>query len=277
MRGLSQQFMDDLKGNGKLSPILEAVHKDKDFIFEIRDDYLNIYYRGGNITKLERQGNEYIAKFNPAYAIADKDRANIDQRIKDNKIKSIGDAMTWAGNMHFFKGIMAHHFSNSPSETLEKDIQQMIVRENNILRSAESTDYFIVDFEYPYKTDAVDTRFDLIGLFWDSKYRKSPKNCKLAIIEVKYGDDALSNAKNGLIAHIKKTEAFLSDLKKVNSFKKEMINIFKQMRELKLINLENPHEVKLDAVIDPIEFIFILAGHNPRSTVVEVLGTIVEI
>jgi hypothetical protein len=44
MRGLSKEFMTDLKKGGILFPILETVRKDKDLIMEIRDMYITIYY-----------------------------------------------------------------------------------------------------------------------------------------------------------------------------------------------------------------------------------------
>jgi len=46
-RGLSDKFMAALTG-GVLTPLLDRVKADSTLCLEIREDYLNIYYRGGN-------------------------------------------------------------------------------------------------------------------------------------------------------------------------------------------------------------------------------------
>jgi hypothetical protein len=61
-RGLSDTFMNELK-RGLLSPILNLVLSDDSLIMEIRNDYINIYYRGGNILKIEKKGNDYLPSF----------------------------------------------------------------------------------------------------------------------------------------------------------------------------------------------------------------------
>jgi len=45
-RRLSDRFMKDLK-SGLLQPLLQRVHDDPTLELEIRDDYINVYYRGG--------------------------------------------------------------------------------------------------------------------------------------------------------------------------------------------------------------------------------------
>ena len=58
MRGLSKKFMNDLsKPEGTLYPILERVRKDHNLMFAIRDGYINIYYRGGNIIRITQRGS----------------------------------------------------------------------------------------------------------------------------------------------------------------------------------------------------------------------------
>jgi len=288
MRRLSDEFMTDLK-EGFLYPILEAVQTEIDFILEIREDCIEIFYKGGRILELKRQReNEYIADFN----IEDRTKgipkcAEPEKSLKDfnKKITTMEEAKALVKNIRSFKDIMDYHFSNSENETFERYIQQLIVQENNLSRISNDTDYFIVDFEYKYKDDTVDTRFDLIALFWDRR-RRQKVNCRLAIMEVKYGDVSLKdknkNQKDGsdLIGHIKKTEKFLEDETRVREFRKEMFTIFKQKCDLDIFDLDpkekNKEKVKnikkeeidekIDTIIDPtIDFIFILAGHNPGS------------
>lgn len=54
MRALSTTFMNDLKSNGILHPLLERVKQDHTLMLSIRKDYINIYYRGGSILKVKR-------------------------------------------------------------------------------------------------------------------------------------------------------------------------------------------------------------------------------
>ena len=270
MRKLSTEFMADLKAGGILSPLREAVKKDKDIILEIRNDSIDIYYRGGRILDLKRQENEYTAEFDIAYAKNHPKQIEVEKILKKNKITTQNDASKWVDNIRYFKEIMDFHFNNSKNETLEKNIQQLIVQENNLLeRISNATDYFIVDFEYQVNfkyqlKEKVETRFDLVGLFWDRKDRKNPKGCKLAIIEVKYGDDSLTKEDSGLTAHIIKTEKFLDDKERVKKFKEEMITVFKQKRELDLLEIKSPHEVPINEEIS-IEYMVIIAGHSPGS------------
>ncbi len=56
MRKLSEQFMKDLvDSDGVLQPILTRVKKDSTLMLAIRENYINIYYRGGNILKIKLQ------------------------------------------------------------------------------------------------------------------------------------------------------------------------------------------------------------------------------
>jgi hypothetical protein len=51
-RGLSDKFMRDLKEGGSIHCFLEAVKRDDTLSLEIRDNYVNIYYRGGNLFRI---------------------------------------------------------------------------------------------------------------------------------------------------------------------------------------------------------------------------------
>ena len=48
MRKLSNSFMNDLMlADGRLYPILDRVRQDETLMLAIREDYINVYYRGG--------------------------------------------------------------------------------------------------------------------------------------------------------------------------------------------------------------------------------------
>ena len=51
---------------GKLKGLLDLVKKDDDLVFQIRNNYVNIYYKGGNIAKIE---SENSIQFNENYLL----------------------------------------------------------------------------------------------------------------------------------------------------------------------------------------------------------------
>ena len=69
MRKLSEKFMGDLvDSDGVLYPILARVKKDHTLMLAIRENFINIYYRGGNILNLkEHNKGFYQASFDDQY------------------------------------------------------------------------------------------------------------------------------------------------------------------------------------------------------------------
>ena len=164
------------------------------------------------------------------------------------------------------KQYMDFYFSGNKKE--EREYQQLVVRENNYSSIANGTDYFIIDIEYDNHANA---RFDLVAVEWPSlaSHRKLSKEFKpkLVVIEMKYGDRALSGTA-GMKKHLDDFNLFISDSSAVLDFKSEMISIFSQKRELGLIpclsSEENSNPIKEFA--DDIELAFIIANHDPAST-----------
>ena len=72
MRLLSNSFMNDLVDHsGFLFPLLDRVKKDQTLMLAIRDGYINIYYRGGNLLRIrEKSANTYEAAFDENYNIS---------------------------------------------------------------------------------------------------------------------------------------------------------------------------------------------------------------
>ena len=71
-RGLSPTFLDDLRV-GCLAPLLERVRRDDTLHLAIRNEYINIYYRGGNLLRVSRNpdgadtASSYTANFDSNY------------------------------------------------------------------------------------------------------------------------------------------------------------------------------------------------------------------
>ena len=73
MRGLSKNFMNDLKYD-KLKNFLTSVKEDDTLSLEIRNNYINIYYRGGNIFRIENCPSGYKVHFDINYCSKYKDK-----------------------------------------------------------------------------------------------------------------------------------------------------------------------------------------------------------
>jgi len=67
-RVVSKTFADDLK-HGKLSTLLARIKEDDTLMLALRNAYINIYYRGGNLLRIEQKGlvGQYIATFDTKY------------------------------------------------------------------------------------------------------------------------------------------------------------------------------------------------------------------
>jgi hypothetical protein len=102
-RELSETFLNDLKNDsGLLHPILERLKQDHTLMCAIRGKYINVYYRGGNLLKVEKQGKDYYrTTFDDQY---NKNGKNIPKTPA--AIKSPGDAKAWVDAFPHLKEIM---------------------------------------------------------------------------------------------------------------------------------------------------------------------------
>ena len=107
MRALSRFFMDDLlKPDALLHPILERVKQDHTLMISIRRDYINIYYRGGNILRVkEQRKNSYRAFFDYNY-----NKSGVSCPPLPDNIESQQDAKKWVGSFQDLKGLMDFYF-----------------------------------------------------------------------------------------------------------------------------------------------------------------------
>jgi len=255
MRGISLNFINDLK-TGTLSKVLERVKADGTLMLEIRQDYTNIYYRGGNILRIsEKSLGNYEFSIDYGY-IVDNSLENILQADfgKNSNASSID---TWLNKLPNIKDQMDLYFGTN---SRERDYQQLVVLENNYGSSANDTDYYICDIEYAN----FNGRFDMIAVRWPSTGpdRRRNKDLGLAFIEMKYMDKALTG-QSGLLGHITGMNAFLSNPQNVNNIRDEMKHIFNQKVDLGLLQ-DNKRIGSFS--LDKPEYILILANHDPAKS-----------
>ena len=258
-RGISIQFMNELK-NGTLHTVLEAVICDDTLCLEIRDNYVNIYYRGGNLLRFEENGADYPATFDMRYC----EHKTVQSKYRQ-QIKSALECKEYTFAIPFIKAEMDLYFYEHPK--LEREIQQHILRENNRTSHAKDTDYYIADIEYANSQNR--SRFDMLAVKWPSTTvsRKNSTDLGLSFIEVKHGDNALANAA-GLEKHFKDMESYLCN-HGVTGICAEAQRVFNQKIELGLVNGIREHTRISLRVTERVEFILLLANHKPASSIMK--------
>jgi len=273
-RKLSKTFVDALKlTNGVLNPILERVKSDHTLDLQIRNGYINIYYRGGNILWVKElpKMNGFEFRFNPKYGkvYPGIPPANIYNFI-GKSINSSTNVSSWLAAIPYLKDIMDTWFGKHPKE--EREFQQLIVRDNNYSSVSNATDYFILDIEYDNRkgnSTAKGARFDLLAFQWDSDGTSRKLTAKtrprLCCIEMKYGDGALTG-KAGLNVHYDDFCTFAKIPANISELKTEALEIFEQKRELGLIEGLSGNKNKLQHLDAEIDFIVLIANHDPEKS-----------
>lgn len=255
-RLLSREFMNDLL-HGKLSALLLTVKQDHSLCLEIRSDYINIYYRGGNLLTVTKKVSDYDFKFDFRYVL---NNGGIWDSPTKEQFNCLEDYLRCVPQL---KREMDFWFSKH--QKLEREIQQAMLRENNLTSISGDTDYFIADIEYANTLNQ--SRFDVLGIKWlsNSVSRKNVNEPSLVLSEVKYGDNALTGSA-GIVKHFEDLQRFI-DRGCIVELSNEVNELFNQKIELGLISNLNKHII-IDQNRKP-EFIIILANHKPASTLLK--------
>ena len=258
-RGLSEEFMHDLV-SGCLKPLFDEIKQDDTLDLQIREDYLNIYYRGGSLIKLSRDPENsevYLAVFDDNYCRRIQTNLALTDCIDDNET-----VHAWAAAIPEMKRCMDRFFYRHPKN--EREFAQNFVRENNRTKIiTPGPDYFICDVEYNFTVPGAKGQFDAIAVRWDSTAiaRKKAQGLRLALIEFKFGDGALAG-KAGIEKHIADAEKFLGAYSPT-AFREEMKQVFNQKRKLGyILNQKNIESISDEKP----EYIFVLANHDPATT-----------
>lgn len=254
MRGLSNDFLNALK-SGLLYPLLERVRIDRTLNLQIREDYINIYYRGGNLMKVQKEPNKgFRGSFDSEYSGGKRLHPSDD-------LITLNDVQAWISAFPEMKNAMDIYFGNIRAWD-ERENQQVMIRENNYSSVANSTDYYICDIEYADTKSGI--RLDAVAAKWISSgaARKNTSNVRLAIIEMKFGDSSLKGS-CGLYDHVKNVISVFGN-SGFDNMKNEMRKVFNQKLELGLIT-DCRHS--LTSFSDQIpEYIIAVANHDPQKS-----------
>ena len=191
-------------------------------------------------------------------------------RLPSSDVANIFDTNKWLAMAPTLKQAMDQHLSRA--KKVEREYQQIMLRDNNFGSIARSTDYYICDIEYQSRQG----RFDMIAVHWPSKSkvrRYHPHNRQLVFVEVKHGDGAL-DGKSGLHDHVRDINKYAGDRNDLKGIKEDMVRVFNQKLELGLIDCGKPLVSFSDA---PPILMLTFVNHDPeKSKLGELLQTLPE-
>lgn len=257
-RKLSCAFLRNLeRKEGILFPLLEYIKKDNSLMLAIRNNYINVYYRGGNILRLTENcnGNLYTAFFDENYASlvsisSVKGLERIDNQVATKK---------WLDIFPLLKLAMDTYRTANPA--LEREFQQIVVRENNFSAIANETEYFIADIEAA--DSEIGARYDMVALKWPAEKRKTG-DVDLALVEMKYADDALGGTA-GIEKHLQDVKKYLLSPGSLDVLRSGTEEQFNRLNQLGLVAHKKGASRVFKISTEQPELILLLANHNPRS------------
>jgi hypothetical protein len=288
-RGITPEFERQLT-SGILRPLLERVRHDDTLSLEIRNGYVDIYYRGGRLLGIHSQANSerFLTQFDDRYFGDDADYPSKRPPAPPEKtIKSPADAEGWVDAFAHYKQAMDIRFSLHPK--IEREYQQAVVRDNNRHATGDTSDYVVVDVEYAQSPRAfpeqnANYRFDMVGFRWPARGKSRANGLVTPVImEMKAGDGALSSPRlspdsddlsPGLVKHVLDIERFLTPdpgeelSRPYRLMRRELVSVFETKQRLALPSLpKRMRGLDIKSVSDRPEVLFVLANHNPRSTI----------
>jgi len=267
-RLLSERFMSDLK-SGCLRPILERAKADRTLLFLIRENAVNLYYRGSSLAKITTLQDGYQVIVDPGYFQYGEEAPLKFPFI----ITSLEDAHTLVNRIPHIKNAIDLYLSVHPKD--EREFQQLVIRDNNRNKNSNATDFLICDMEYT-NSQYNSMRYDMIAAHWPSRSAKRKKmdQLELAIIEMKFGDKALQGDGTtedgaGILKH---WEDLLVSKDHLTNLKLEMAQSIRQLAELGLLTkgeMDRSDRLGKIAFSDSskVEWILLLANHDPESEI----------
>lgn len=252
-RALNETFMADFL-DGPLTPILDAVKTDDTLALELRGTYVNVYYRGGSLYRIEPQKRGYRFTFDTNYCLQR-------EGLPEHPAVEEATELIYAYKAAMDRFLTVHH-------KMEREFQQLMSRINNEAASAAASDYYIIDIEYAWNNPAGGRMmFDMVAFQWKST-RQARKNLdtplKLALIELKYGDASFGGAA-GLEKHLRDAAAFFGNAEQLQAFCNDMLAVFQQKCTLGLMPAVKKHKRDICLTTEDPEFILALADHDPAK------------
>ena len=235
MRQLREHFLNELI-SGRLASLLEYIKGDAELDIQIRKNYINVYYKGGNILKIN----------SPKSFDFDKMYFNDYRTISSTEAKKSFDLIhKYKEQQKSLKSLLPHNpqeYIKQAKKAMDKwDVALKDVVQHNEKKEQQAiaianradTDYVVLDLEYAvskqseFAYDGGDDkkvpRFDIIAI----------RNGRLFVIELKKGLGA-TYGKSGIESHMKCYNHTIG--REYKHFVKEMQALLKQKQELGLLD-----------------------------------------
>jgi len=251
MRKLSDHFFAALK-SGFLSGIIRTVGADPDLNLEIRDGYINVYYKGASLLRLaEAVGSRYRVEIHPQFTVGLEAPAEL-----------VDDETT----ARFLACVprLKQNIAAFGKRSLEIEYEQMLIRANNYERR-NASEYFIVDRQYA----VAENRFDLIGVFWDRKHRRKHQEVPVCLMELKFAlNQDLADVAGQLARYYEAVRPLAA------SIAEEGETIFRQKLELGLYDQPAERIAAMKTLtfardIARFQFVLALVDYNPNSALLD--------
>ena len=244
MRGINERFVADLI-NGELSCFLRKVKENPDLCLEIRQDYINIYYKGGSALRITQKQCGYLYEFDEKYCLDEQTRV---------RVKAFASLDDYRDNFELLLSEMDNWFQVHPKS--ERALQQQLAKNN-------TEGFCILDIEYAgsYDLDGErkKVRPDMIAVH----------EGKLIIVENKNREGAMGgNA--GIAKHYRDFCNIIRD----TEAKKDLLESMKQIaRNKQALGLPTA-----EISSDEIEILFLVLNHNPKSKMLrnQIVGIVKE-
>lgn len=261
---LSEPFMQALSSeSGVLHPILKALQLDDTLLLGLRNGYISIYYRGGELLTIEGLGDgPFRAFFNRDYDTTGILPARLQRHgsadVLERPLASAGDATALVDVFDELKGLMDRHAKIRQGH--EREFQQLAARVNNRTRSSNASNYFITDIEHAEDS----ARFDMLGVYRHE--RKQRDRLVPVIFEMKYGESALGGPA-GLVKHLSDVLELVADSARRAALCENVEAQFEQLSKLGLLQYNREKvEKKFNVAGDHVKIVFVLAEYSPRSS-----------
>lgn len=230
MRNINEEFVKALL-SGELSFFFSQVKANRDTLsLEIRNGYINIYYKGGNLLKIMQKAKGYSFYFDVKYCKHTNQTGN-ETIIRSLSHNNLQDYIT---NFDNLKKEMDLWFADHPKE--ERDYQHNLLVNNSC----------IVDIEYQV---ARRMRLDMLVV----------ADHKLVIVENKYGNGAITGN-----ASVSKHYADMCEVLETPELYKELIDSVCSISKCKkaLGLTEKSYD---ETYFTSAEILFLFANYNADS------------
>ena len=236
MRQLREHFLNELI-SGRLASLFEYIKGDAELDIQIRKNYINVYYKGGNILKINSPKSFYFDKmyFNDYRTISSTEAKKSFDLIHEYKEQQKSLKSLLPHNpQEYFK--QAKKAMDKWDVALKDVVQHNEKKEQQAIAIANraDTDYVVLDLEYAVSKqskfayddggdDKKVPRFDIIAI----------RNGRLFVIELKKGLGA-TPGKSGIKSHMNCYNYTIG--RDYEHFVKEMQALLKQKQELGLLD-----------------------------------------